>query len=413
MSLIRHGTPLFRKTSFAFFAAGFNTFAILYSTQPLLPVFSEEFKVSPAISSLSLSITTIILAISLIIFGSLSEVWGRKPVMSISMVASSVLCILAAFSPDFTTLLVFRTLLGITLAGLPAIAMAYLGEEMDARSLGVAMGLYISGNAIGGVFGRVFSGIVADWLNWQFAMAAIGVLGLISAIIFTLNLRSSEQFGSEAMHAGTLVSSMVSHLKDPGLRYLFGIGFIIMAGNVAIFNYMGYALTEPPYNLSQALVSWLFIVMIIGMYSSIWAGRRVEKFGRQKMLLISLLISFTGLLISLEGSLFSKVLALTLYAFGFFASQTVATSWVSARALQHKSQASSLYLFLYYVGSSIGGTLGGFFWSGFGWIGVAGMIAVFLMIGFWCARGLAKVERYRVAEVEAASAKENKHFGKS
>ena len=395
MSLIQQGTPLFRKTSLAFFAAGFTTFAILYSTQPLLPIFSEEFGVSPAASSLSLSITTIVLAISLLVFGSLSEVWGRKSIMVITMVAASVLCILTAFSPNFAVLLIFRALIGVALAGLPSIAIAYLGEEMEPGSLGASMGLYICGNAIGGVFGRVFTGVVADFFNWQIAIAAIGVLGFASTMIFLTNLAPSRNFHSQNMNVRKLTGSMLNHLKDPGMLYLFGIGFIIMAGNVAIFNYMSYALLAAPYGLSQSVVSWLFIVMIIGMYSSVWAGRQVERHGRQKMLFISLAISLAGTLISLNASLLSQIAALTFFAFGFFASQTVATSWVSYRALQNKSQASSLYLFLYYAGSSIGGTLGGIFWSGFGWTGVAGMISGFLVLGFIFVIGLTQLEGRR------------------
>ncbi|PPA71033.1 MFS transporter [Jeotgalibacillus proteolyticus] len=392
MSYIQRGTPVFRKTSLAFFAAGFNTFAILYSTQPLLPVFSQEFGVSPATSSLSISITTITLAISLLFFGSLSEVWGRKPVMVISMFTASLLCILTAFSPDFVVLLIFRALLGVALAGLPAVAMAYLGEEIEQQSLGAAMGLYICGNAIGGVFGRVFSGVVGDLFNWQLAVGAIGVLGFASTIVFLVSLPQSRNFHSKTMHPGKLLASLFAHLKDPGMLYLFGIGFIIMGCNVAIFNYMGYALLQAPYSLSQGFVSWLFIVMIIGMYSSVWAGRLVERHGRQKMLTICLTILAAGTLLSLEGHLISKILALLIFSFGFFASQTVATSWVGYRALENKSQASSLYLFLYYIGSSIGGTLGGIFWSMYGWLGVIGMVSGFLLLGLTFVWGLSRLE---------------------
>ncbi|TDL30824.1 MFS transporter [Jeotgalibacillus sp. S-D1] len=391
MSFIQKGTPIFRKTSLAFFAAGFNTFAILYSTQPLLPVFSQEFGVSPATSSLSISITTITLAISLLFFGSLSEVWGRRPVMVISMFAASLLCILTAFSPTFEVLLLCRALIGVALAGLPSIAMAYLGEEIEPGSLGSAMGLYICGNAIGGVFGRVFSGVIADLFNWQTAVGAIGVLGFASTMIFLASLPASRNFHPKSMHLGKLGLSLIAHLKDPGMLYLFGIGFIIMGSNVAIFNYMGYALLQGPYSLSQSVVSWLFIVMIIGMYSSVWAGRLVERHGRQKMLGVSLAILVVGTLLSLEVHLVSKVLAMLIFSFGFFATQTVATSWVGYRATQNKSQASSLYLFLYYIGSSIGGTLGGIFWAMYGWGGVIGMVFAFLALGLACAIGLSQL----------------------
>lgn len=162
MHYISRGTSAFKKANIALFAGGFSTFAILWGTQPLLPEIAKEFHVSPAVSSLSLSSTTIALSISLLIAGSLSEVFGRKSVMTFSLFASAILAILTGLSPNFHFLLLGRILVGITLAGLPAIAMAYLGEEIDPKSLGMAMGLYISGNSVGGMAGRIISGILSD-----------------------------------------------------------------------------------------------------------------------------------------------------------------------------------------------------------------------------------------------------------
>lgn len=150
MSYIQRGTRTFKMVNLALFAGGFCTFAILWGTQPLLPDLAKEFHISPAVSSLSLSSTTIALSISLLVAGSLSEVFGRKSLMGISLFASSILAILTAFTPNFHLLILSRVLQGITLAGLPAVAMAYLGEEIEPRSLGMAMGLYISGNSSAG-----------------------------------------------------------------------------------------------------------------------------------------------------------------------------------------------------------------------------------------------------------------------
>lgn len=160
MGYIKRGTKSFRMANLALFAGGFNTFAILWSTQPLLPEISKEFDLSPAVSSLTLSLTTIALAFSMLFVGSLSEVFGRKTFMTITLIVSSVIAILTAMSPNFHFLLFFRILQGIALAGLPAIAMAYLGEEIEPTSLGMAMGLYISGNSIGGMSGRFISGAI-------------------------------------------------------------------------------------------------------------------------------------------------------------------------------------------------------------------------------------------------------------
>ncbi|MED2974577.1 MFS transporter [Fictibacillus sp. B-59209] len=381
MSYIQQGTPLFRKTSMAFFAAGFNTFAILYCVQPLMPEFTKEFSITPTTASLSLSVTTIVLAVSMLIFGSLSEVWGRKPIMVISMLAASVICIFTAFSPNFHVLLILRTLEGISLAGLPSIAMAYLGEEIEPRSLGTAMGLYICGNSIGAVFGRVFSGLLSDLVSWHAAIGGIGVISLVATLIFWKSLPSSQHFKARPLQIGKLGKTLVDHLKDPGLVCLFFLGFLLLGSNVALFNYIAYVLLGKPYLLSQTIVGWIFLIMIIGMFSSVWTGKWVDRHGKQRILFINLLLALIGVGLTLDTYLFIKMLGLGMFTYGFFGSHSIASSWVGQRATHDKAQASSLYLFLYYTGSSVGGTLAGFFWSDFGWVGVISMTAGFLVIG--------------------------------
>ncbi|MCK6255453.1 MFS transporter [Fictibacillus sp. KIGAM418] len=381
MSYIQQGTPLFRKTSMAFFAAGFNTFAILYCVQPLMPEFTKEFSITPTTASMSLSVTTIVLAVSMLIFGSLSEVWGRKPIMVISMLAASVFCILTAFSPNFHVLLILRTLEGISLAGLPSIAMAFLGEEIEPKSLGTAMGLYICGNSIGAVFGRVFSGLLSDLVSWHAAIGGIGIISLAATLIFWKSLPSSQHFNARPLQVGKLGKSLVDHLKDPGLVYLFFLGFLLLGSNVALFNYIAYVLLDQPYSLSQTIVGWIFLIMIIGMFSSVQTGKWVDRHGKKRVLFINLLLALIGAVLTLDPHLSGKILGLGLFTYGFFGSHSIASSWVGQRATHDKAQASSLYLFLYYTGSSVGGTLAGFFWSDFGWGGVISMTVGFLVMG--------------------------------
>ncbi|MGZ4135381.1 MAG: MFS transporter [Tumebacillaceae bacterium] len=382
MTYIQHGTPAFRKTTRALFAGGFVTFAILYSTQPLMPEFTREFGISPTLSSLSLSVSTIAMAAFMIIVGSLSEAWGRKPVMSISLLLSSLLAILTAFAPNFHMLLLFRVLLGIVLAGLPAIAMAYLSEEIQPTSLGLAMGLYISGNSIGGMGGRIITGMVTDFFSWRTALATIGVISLVSALLFWLTLPPSKNFQPRPLQFRKMTGSLVSHLQDPGLLCLYGIGFLLMGSFVSLYNYIGFQLIAPPYHLSQTLVGWIFVVYIVGTFSSTWMGRLADQYGRRKVLWIGIAIMLSGGLLTLTTLLWLKIFGIAVFTFGFFGAHSIASSWVGRRAVHDRAQASSLYLFFYYVGSSIGGTAGGSFWSHFGWGGVISMIAAFLLLAF-------------------------------
>ena len=382
MEYIEQGTQQFRKTTFAFFAAGFNTFAILYTAQPLMPIFTEEFGVSATLSSLSMTVTTLALAVSMLVFGSISESLGRKNIMVISMLAASLLCILTAFSPNFYVLIALRALQGVVLAGVPSIAMAYISEEVHPRSLAGAMGLYISGNALGAVFGRVFSGVMADYIGWHGAMFGIGVISIIATVIFWRSLRPPRNFEARDFNFMQLSRSLLGHMKNPVLVCFFLVGFLLLGANLSIYSYVTFVFLAEPYSLSQSIVSWIFLIFIIGIFSSMITGRLVAKFGKAKFIYIALGITLLGVILLFVPNLAVMVLGLSLFTYGFFASHSVVSGLVGENAQANKAQASSLYLFFYYTGSSIGGTAAGVFWADFGWNGVVVMNVVFIALCF-------------------------------
>lgn len=380
MNYIEKGSKEFKKVNIALFAGGFSTFAVLYSTQPLLPYLSREFGISPTTSSLSLSATTITLALSLLIVGSLSEALGRKQIMTFSMFSASILAVLTGFVPNFHTLLILRILQGFALSGLSAIAMAYLSEEIEGKNLGIAMGIFISGNSLGGMTGRIIIGVLTDIFNWRVALCSIGILSLAASILFVVELPPSKHFEPRTMEVWKLSKSLFSHLKNPKLLFLFGIGFLLLGSLVSMYNYIGFQLIAPPYCLNQTLVSFIFVLYLMGTFSSTWMGRLADKHGHEKILLSALFIMFIGVSITLSISLILKILGIALLTFGFFGGHSIASSWVGHIATHDKAQAASLYLFFYYVGSSVGGTAGGTFWSLYGWTGVVSMIICFILL---------------------------------
>ena len=385
MELLKKGTKVFAMTNIALFAAGFITFANLYVTQPLMPQFSKDYGVSPAVASLSLSVATLVLAFSLLLFSSLSEAWGRKKLMTGSIFAASLITVGLAFAPNFETLLVLRIIQGFVFAGVPAIAMAYLAEEMEPSSLGAAMGLYISGNAVGGLSGRIIIGTMTDWYSWQMGMIVLGVLSIAISCYFVWALPESKHFTPRPLQFKLLTKTLLQHIKNARLVLLFGIGFTLMGSFVTMYNYIGYKLIEPPYELSMTFVSWLFIVYLVGSWSSAWFGSLSDQYGRQKVLYSGIIIMLLGAIFTYPTSLTLKIIGLVVFTFGFFGAHSIASGWVSQLAKVDKAQASALYLFAYYIGSSIGGTIGGIFWTKYGWTGTVIFMVATLIITMICA----------------------------
>lgn len=389
---IRHGTPAFRRTNLALFSSGFATFGLLYCVQPLLPAFSRAFGVDAAGSSLSLSVTTGVLAVAMLFAGALSDMWGRKPVMLASLLGSSLLVLATAMAPNWTTLLVLRAMLGVTLAGLPAVAMTYVSEEIHADSLGFAMGLYIGGNAIGGMGGRLISGFAADHSSWRIAVGVIGALGLVACVLVAKGLPPSLHFEPRRARPRALLSSFGSLWRDKGLPWLFAEAFLLMGAFVTIYNYASYRLLAPPFSLSQSHVGAIFMVYLIGVGSSAWMGSIAGKLGRRRVLWTAFAIMLAGVALTATQSLAAIVTGIALVTFGFFGGHSIASSWVGKRAPLAKAHASSFYLFSYYMGSSIAGSLGGFAWTHAGWNGVAVYVGVLVVAGLVVSLKLRRLE---------------------
>jgi len=378
---IRHGTPAFRRTNLALFAAGFATFGLLYCVQPLMPEFTRDYHVSAATSALSLSLTTGVLAVMMLFAGAVSDAVGRKSVMVVSLLVSAVLVLISAWVPSWTALLVVRTVLGITLSGLPAVAMTYLSEEMHPESIGLGMGLYISGSAVGGMSGRLITGVLSDYFGWHIGVSVVGIIGLVCGLVFWRALPPTRHFIPQPLRARALFERFTRMFRDPGLPWLFLEGFLLLGAFVTVYNYLGYRLLAPPFNLSQTVVGLIFGIYLIGTFSSAWMGSLAGRLGRRKVLWTAFAMMLVGVGLTMLSSLWLIMLGIVAITFGFFGGHSIVSSWVGRRAGNAKAQASSMYLFGYYMGSSIAGASGGLFYAAAGWNGVAAFVGVLVVIG--------------------------------
>jgi len=387
---IKKNTKKFNQVILALFSGGFSTFSILYCVQSILPVFSKQFYLTPAESSLSLSAATGMMALGMLFTGPLSDVVGRKLIMSASLFIAAILTIICSMMTSWTTIILFRALTGLALSGVVAVAMTYISEEIHPSSLSFCMGLYISGNTIGGCSGRLLSSILAEKFSWNISLVIIGFFSLISSCFFLYFLPQSKNFCSISINFYSFLNRFYLQLKKPELFILFLIGFILMGSFVTIFNYIGYRLILEPFLLYQSSIGLLSTIYLTGVYSSPKAGILIKKYCRNNILIVSLCLMVTGVFITQCDNLFIIILGLIIFSSGFFASHSIASSWISSYTKTAKVQATSLYLFFYYLGSSVFGTFGGFFWFHFKWYGILMFIITMLLLAIFLSFKLKK-----------------------
>ena len=365
------------RSTLAVSLAGFSCFLLLYGTQPLLPQLTTSFAISPGTASLSVTAGTGLMALLLIPLSLVADRYGRERLMRYGLVGAALFSLLSAWAPDFFLLVLARAALGACIAGVPAAAMAYLGEELPVAQRARAMGLYIGANALGGMAGRLLAGACSDWAgSWHYGLSAVSVLGLLVAVLFWRLLPAARHFTPHSLQPGLLFSDVRRIYADAGLPWLFCVAFLGMGTLVGLYNYLPFRLSQAPYALGPAAIGSVFLLYTVGSYASAWAGRQIARHSRQRIMGVMAVLFTVGIAVTLASPLWLVIAGLAVFTFGFFAVHSVASAWVGHRAGPRRGLVSALYLSSYYLGGSVIGTASGWAWSHAGWPGVTGAMLV-------------------------------------
>ncbi|MFD1384612.1 MFS transporter [Rhodanobacter aciditrophus] len=369
---------VFWRGTLALIIGSFMVFANVYVTQPLLPMIAGHFAITELQAASSFTITTFTLGISLLFYGPLSDALGRKGIMLFTLFGVTLTTCALAFVESYPWLLVLRGVQGFFLAGLPAIAVAYMGDEYTPHALAVAVGLYISGNTLGGIGGRLIGGFVGEWQGPSAAFMVMALVSLVCVSLFAYLLPKSQRFQPRPFKVSSILQNVRLHLSNRVLLLCYLIGGFNFFIFINQYSYITFVLEAAPYSLSAKYVSLLFLTYLSGTVGSAFSGKLAGIIPQPRIMTLGTCVLIIGSLVTLQGSLSTIIMGLFLNCFGFFLCHSTASSYVSKNAHQAKASASSLYLVFYYVGASCGGFYLDPFWQygGWSWV-VAGSILVF------------------------------------
>ncbi|MBO8164553.1 MAG: MFS transporter [Brevibacillus sp.] len=390
--MIQPGSPAYWRAVLALAVGSFLTFANLYMTQPLLPVFVNVFGISETMSSLSVSVVILTLSISLLLFAALSEAYGRKPIMVFSMAGVAFTTWLLLLVPSYPLLLLTRALQGVFLAGLPAVAVAYIADEFEPGALTSAVGIYISGNTIGGMVGRLISGLAADWGGYTLSFAVMGCLNLLCFGLFLFLLPKARHFRPRPFSWRNSLGEIGQHISNPALVPAFLVGGLHFFLFVGLYNDITFFLSAPPYELTPTWLGFLFLTYLAGTISSTAAGWTSRWWLTSTGVGVGIGLIALGLLITLERSIWAIIGGLMVICFGFFFAHSLASSYVSRQAPFAKAGASSIYLVAYYLGGSVGSTALGLVYFHWQWNGVVVSSLLVLLITTACSLKMRRQE---------------------
>ncbi len=377
--MINYKTAVFYRSAFALCLAAVVVFANLHLLQPLLPQLSREYGLTPLQASWAYTVATLCLGISLLFYAALSDAWGRKNLLLSTLVGMTLSTLALAQVDSFSELVFWRAVQGVFLGGLPAIAIAWMGEAYSKPAMVAAVGFYISANSLGGISGRLMAGTLADLGHWQWAFWPVALLGVLSCYFIWRDLPAGKAFVAKPFSLRQACSDNWFHLRQPVLLLTYLIGGLNFFFFFNQYTYISFVLAEAPYTLSSFWIGLLFVTYFTGTVGSAISGRIAQHMPVPVGMALGVLILIFGTLVTLSASLWLIVLGFFINAFGFFLTHSLASSWVNQNASRAKASASALYLVFYYVGASSGGVYLQPFWQWQRWQGV--VLAALLMYG--------------------------------
>lgn len=373
------------KHVFAVFLCGMCAFLDLYCTQPLLPLLSRVFHASETSVSLTISASTLGVAISAALLAIFAERVDRKRTILTSMVALALCSLMTATATTLPVLALWRLLQGLVTPGIFIITIAYITEEWPPLLVPRVMSVYVAGTVFGGFLGRVSGGVIAQHFGWRFVFLALGLLGLLGAALAQRLLRPARHRSAVTPHPSPL-GPVRNNLRNPRLLATFGIGFCMLFTLVSVFSYITFYLAAPPFSLSTQQLSWLFTVYLLGLLATLVAGTVLVRIGLRFGMLAAIAISFTGVATTLIPSLFMVGIGLALAGSGVFIAQTCANSFLrDAAPTGARVSATGMYIFTYYIGGTVGGLLPGLVWKLGGWPACAALTSSFLLLAAFLA----------------------------
>lgn len=391
-----------RRLLVALFGAGTAAFAQLYAPQSVLPDAARELATSASATSLLVSAATLGLAVGVLPWAWVADRVGRVRAMTFAMLGATAVGLAIPFAPTFGLIVAGRAVEGLLVAGVPAVAMAYLTEMlMDAGAASAvprAAGTYVAGTSMGGLVGRLVAGGVAELFDWRAGVGAVAVACLVATGVFIWLAprdRTVPRGGrgpgepapgdlpegppeDQAPDGGR--EGRLRVLLSPRLLVLDAQGLLLMGGFVAVYNYLGFRLADEPFGLSSGVVSLVFLAYLAGTWSSARTGRLVVRHGRRRVLIVSAGVMAAGVVATLSGWLPLVLAGLVVLTAGFFGAHAVASGWTPVAAPQARTQAAAVYNLAYYAGSSVFGWLGGVGFALAGWPGTVGMVLALVAV---------------------------------
>ncbi|MDD3618679.1 MAG: MFS transporter [Desulfobulbaceae bacterium] len=357
-------------------AAALNIF-VLYSPQPLLPLYADLFKLSEPTAGLIMTATMLPLAVAPLSYGFILSYIPTLRLLRASLLLLAVFTGLTALVQTFPQMLAVRFLQGMIIPASLTAVMAFLAQPGRSPdwNLQRRMSLYVAATISGGFLGRLLAGASSTVVDWRLYFLALAVLLLACFFMVGSTTTASEVARKGAPVEANPASMDVFTLCLPVYLAVF-LMFFVFCG---ILNYLPFRTIELSGSMSGLLTGSMYAGYVSGIITSMGAGKIIRRVGSEAKVMCGAYLVF---LLFLFAMLLPLTWALFLLLFPFcgamFLVHCVATAVVNGRAGNRRGLASGIYVASYYGGGVVGTYVPGLIFKGSGW---TAMVFVLLAAG--------------------------------
>lgn len=344
----------------------------VYATQPILPVLRKALGISEFLASLTVTASTLGMALTAPMAGRISDRIGRKKTIVIAAFGLAISTLATYFADSLNALLFWRFLQGVFTPGIFAVTIAYIHDEWGASEAGRGTASYVGGTVVGGFLGRFLAGFIAAHYDWHVVFLVLGALNLTAALSIWRFMPVESKKGAPPT-TGFWVA-VGEHFHNPLLLATYAVGFCVFFSLISTFTYINFYLAQPPFSLPTSVLGSLFFVYLTSAVVTPIAGRYIDQYGHRFVLICGIAAGACGTLLTLVPSVPVIVLGLALVCNAVFVAQTCANSFIGVAAKTNRALAVGLYVMTYNIGGSFGAAAPGPMWRNYGWPGVVTLI---------------------------------------
>lgn len=354
----------------------------IYVTLPISSVLADTFHVSPDKAAWTSSAFTFSYALGFLLFGPLSDRFGRWPMMFSGLLALGVITPLLGLAPSLSALVALRAVQGLAAATFAPTVMTYITEIFPSERRVTAMGFVSTGFLVSAIAGQLFSSAVSEYWGWNYVFYIHGIMFLVSTVLLGTMIPKGEARRTKVRLASLYKQLPALFLQKP-LTLCYLICLTILLSFVGMYTIFQDYLTKLPFALTARQLMQVRAAGLAGMILAPFAGRLVAKFGLKRTLQSGLILAAGGLgAVGFSSSLPVLIVMSIVYIAGISIMIPTLISLVGLLAGDKRGAAVTVYSLMLFIGASAGPQVALNLVKAGSSLSAFGALAVLLLIAF-------------------------------